>query len=132
MSGNPEIEDISSKSKISGDKIILNRSEKSIISLPSADGKIRPKTLLFDAKDGKVQEISIQADDIKMRTEDKKSFFDFKGNVKVSSDDFSARCDSMTAMAAPEADGKTKIVKIEGSGNVKVETPSGTAKSKEL
>ncbi len=132
LSGNPEIEDISSKSKISGDKIILNRSEKSIISLPSADGKIRPKTLLFDAKDGKVQEISIQADDIKMRTEDKKSFFDFKGNVKVSSDDFSARCDSMTAMAAPEADGKTKIVKIEGSGNVKVETPSGTAKSKEL
>ncbi|MFR6033680.1 MAG: hypothetical protein ACLUKN_11210 [Bacilli bacterium] len=59
-------------------------------------------------------QISIQADDIKMRTEDKK-FLRLQGNVKVSSDDFSARCDSMTAMAAPEADGKTKIVKIEGS-----------------
>lgn len=132
LSGNPEIEDISSKSRISGGRIILNRSEKSIISLPSPDGKIRPKTLLFNAQGGKPQEISIQADDIKMRTENKKSFFDFKGNVTVSSEDFKARCDAMSATASPGADGKNQIEKIEGSGNVLVATPSGEAKAKNL
>ena len=129
----PEIEDIPSKSKIYGGKIILNRNDKSIVSLPSEDGKIRPKTILHNPQDEKMRQITVLADDIRMKNaEDGKSLFEFKGHVKVESDDFEARCDVMTAEADSKADGKAQISKIEGFGNVKVVTASGTAQSKKL
>ncbi len=129
--GNPSISDIASGATLGGGRIILDTANRKVESL--SKGKTRAKATIFHAEEnGSKQKIEILADKITMSSEGEKNVFDFSGSVKIFSDDFSAACDKLRALASNGESGKPKVESVKGSGNVAVKNSDGTARGKNM
>lgn len=128
--GSPSITDIPSKAKLSGNIIVLDRDAHKIESFSGE--KMRAQTVLIDNSSGKEDVIVINADDIEMVAEEGANVFNFKGNVEVVSPDYTANCDTLTALAKNDENAKPQVTSIKGEGSVKLVHSSGTATSKKL
>ena len=117
--GAPEVVDLKSKAAVAGNKIEVFRNDNLAVATSSQDGRLRAKAVIISDKDGEASTTTISADTIKMRNLPDSNTFEFIGNVKVESPDFTASADDFSALAKKsEKNQKYAISKITGSGNV--------------
>lgn len=120
--GAPEVIDLKSKAAVAGNKIEVFRNENLAVATSSSDGRLRAKAVIISDKDGKTSTTTISADTIKMRNLPDSNTFEFIGNVKVDSPDFTARANHFSAVANKlKSNQKYAISEIRGSGNVAFE-----------
>ena len=128
MTGNAELTDIKSSTKLFGDKISLNKPAKTIESF---GGKKQAKASLTKKDGEKPLDVDIYADKISMDASGKNAVFNFSGNVKMVSDNAVVNCANMTAEAADtenSADGEKKTLSfVRGKGGVSVKKDGQTA-----
>ncbi len=133
LSGQPEIEDIASKAKLSGNEIHFLKETKSVKAFSSKDFSTRAKAVFFHSDEsGKPQKIEIDANDILMVSEEKQNRFVFVGNVKVKGSDFSAKCGKITVLAKNIENEKPEVKIIECRGNVFLTNDDGNASAREM
>ena len=137
LTGDPQITDLPSGAKLSGHTILLKRGEKSVEALSDKSRKERANAeFLHVQNNGKKQKINISADSIEMKSGSGESEFVFNGDVKVSSEDFRADCQSLSAMLTNAGESSKnsnpEIRRIHGSGSVVLSNESGVARAKEM
>ncbi len=134
LTGNPELEDIASKVKLSGDKIVFLKEENSLKSYSSIDGKTRAHAVFFHTKDdkSKPEKIEITSNEILLTSGEKENKFVFNGNVVVKSSEFTARCGNITAFAKSVDSKKPEVNVIKCRNSVKLNAPQGDAFASEV
>ena len=133
LSGNPEIEDLSSKAKLSGDKIQFLKETKSVKAYSAKDFSKRASAVFFHTDEsGKSQKIEVEANEILMTSEETQNRFVFLGNVRVKSDDLLAKCGKITVLAKNIEKEKPEVKIIECRGNVYLHNSDGDASAQEM
>ena len=131
LTGDPKITDIASRSKLLGERIVLDKENKKIET--SSSKRQRATAVIFHAeKDKKEQKITILADKIVMAQKDDNNLFDFIGNVNIISEEFTAKCEKLQASSISKKGTKPKLEYIRGSNNVRFENEDGIATSKSI
>lgn len=131
--GAPEVSHLKSGASVSGDKIEIFRNENLAVAYSSKDGRMRAKAIIAADLDGKDSLTIIYADTIKMRSLPDTNTFDFSGNVKIESSDFSASANELKAFQnKSEKNQKFAISKIVGSGKVQFVKDEKTAQADEI
>ena len=134
LTGNPELEDLASKAKLSGDKIVFLKDKNSLKSYSSVNGKVRARTIFFHSKDdkSKPEKIEISSDEILLTSGEKENKFVFKGNVVVVGTEFSANCGSITVLAQSVDSKKPEVNVIKCRNSVKLKNQAGVAFASEM
>ena len=135
LTESPQITDLSSRSKLLGRSIVLNKEKRSIEAFSSKKQRATAIIVHID-ENKKEQKITILADKISMFQKELKNesqnTFNFDGNVVVITDDFTAKCDNIEARSISQENEKNKLEYIRGNGNIRFENDDGIATSKSM
>jgi len=125
----PNITDKKNNSQLFGSKIFLDK--KNNFAESFSDKTTKAKAIIHYNQDDNNETLTIVADKIEMRGGEDKNIFDFKGNVTLTSTDFSASCDLMTAETSLKESSHT-LDKLVGKGSVDIRRGKAKASSKEF
>jgi len=125
----PIITDTKNKSQLFGSKIFLDKQKNYAESF--SDKSTKAKAIILYNQDDTPTTLTIIADKIEMQGSEDKNVFEFKGNVKLTSDDFDASCDYMSAETELK-NSSHELAKLFGKGSVNIRRGTAHASAKEF